>query len=81
MLTLRIDNNEVENIFIEGFNSNKEKFLAFIQNSYQKREELQAFEADREQFLATYKSMQDGSMQMIPNDKATQDIDIFLDNL
>ena len=35
MLTLTIDNPAVENIFREGFNANKEKFLEFIQESYQ----------------------------------------------
>ena len=34
MLTLTIDNPTVENIFREGFNANKEKFLEFIQESY-----------------------------------------------
>ncbi len=35
MLTIQIDNPNIENIFLEGFNSNKEKFLEFIQYSYQ----------------------------------------------
>ncbi len=35
MLTLQINNPNIENIFLEGFNSNKEKFLEFIQYSYQ----------------------------------------------
>lgn len=34
MLTLKIDNPTVENIFLEGFNANKERFLDFIQESY-----------------------------------------------
>jgi len=81
MITLQIDNSEIENIFVEGFNSNKEKFLAFIQSSYQKKEELQAFESDREQFLATYKSMQNGTMEMISEDKANKEIETFLETL
>jgi len=44
MLTLKIENSEVENIFLEGFNSNKEKFLEFIQHSYNKMKLLESFE-------------------------------------
>ena len=40
MLTLTIDNPTVENIVREGFNANKEKFLEFIQESYQKVKHL-----------------------------------------
>ena len=36
MITLKIENPEVEKIFLEGFDSNKEKFFDFIQQSYQK---------------------------------------------
>jgi len=81
MITLQIDNSEIENIFTEGFNSNKEKFLAFIQSSYRKKEELQAFESDRRQFLATYQSMQNGTMEMISEDKANKEIETFLETL
>ncbi len=35
MLTIQINNPNIENIFLEGFNSNKDKFLEFIQYSYQ----------------------------------------------
>ena len=35
MLTLKIDNENVENIFFNEFHSNKEKFFEFIQNSYE----------------------------------------------
>ena len=34
MLTLQIDNSEIEDIFVQGFESNKDKFLDFIKNSY-----------------------------------------------
>jgi len=37
MLTLQIDNSEVEDIFIRGFERDKDKFLAFIQSSYAKK--------------------------------------------
>ncbi len=81
MLTLQIDNSEIENIFIEGFNSNKEAFLAFIQSSYSKRESLKTFEEDRERFIQTYKSMKNGSMEMLSDSEARQEINVFLDTL
>ena len=81
MLTLQIDNNDIENIFIEGFNSNKEKFLDFIQKSYQKKESLEAFQEDKEHFFATYSAMQDGTMEMLSQDDANSEIDTFLNTL
>ncbi len=36
MLTLKIQNPEIETIFLEGFNSNKEKFFDFVKESYNK---------------------------------------------
>ena len=36
MLTLQIENQEVETIFLEGFSSNKDKFFEFIQTNYKK---------------------------------------------
>lgn len=81
MLTLNIDNHEVENIFVKGFNSNKEKFLEFIQNSYQKKETLEAFQEDKERFLATYNAMQKDTMEMLSDNEANQEIDTFLNTL
>ncbi len=49
MLTLTIDNPTVENIFREGFNANKEKFLEFIQESYRKIKHLDGFERSLKQ--------------------------------
>jgi len=34
MITLNIENKNVENIFLNEFNSNKEKFFEFIENSF-----------------------------------------------
>jgi len=34
MLTLNIDNKKVEDIFLNEFHSNKEKFVEFIENSF-----------------------------------------------
>jgi len=81
MLTLQIDNSEIENIFVEGFQSNKEKFLAFIKNSYAQRASLEAYEADKERFMQTYKSMKDGSIKMYSEAEATHEIDRFLETL
>jgi len=36
MLTLKIQNSEIETIYLEGFNSNKEMFFDFIKESYNK---------------------------------------------
>ncbi len=36
MLTLKIENERVESIFLNEFHSNREKFFEFIQNSYDK---------------------------------------------
>ena len=36
MVILKIENPEVENIFLDGFDSNKEAFLNFIKDSYNK---------------------------------------------
>ena len=44
MLTLQINNPSIEYIFLEGFNSNKEKFLEFIQHSYQNMMLRESFE-------------------------------------
>jgi len=81
MLTLHIDNNDIENIFIKGFNSNKEKFLDFIQKSYQKKESLEAFQEDKERFLSTYSAMQNGTMEMLSQNDANSEIDTFLNTL
>jgi len=81
MLTIQIDNIEVENIFVEGFQSNKEKFLAFIQNSYNKKETLEAFQEDKDRFLATYSAMQNGTMEMLSEEEANQEINTFLHTL
>ncbi|MEA1892124.1 MAG: hypothetical protein U9N33_05365 [Campylobacterota bacterium] len=36
MITLKIENEKVESIFLNEFHSNREKFFEFIQNSYEK---------------------------------------------
>ena len=81
MITLQIDNSEVENIFTQGFSGDKESFLAFIKSSYNKRESLRAFDEDQERFMQTYKQMKNGSMEMLSEEEAEQDMDKFLTSL
>jgi acylphosphatase len=81
MLTLQIDNSEIEAIFAEGFESNKEKFLTFIKNAYTQKASLEAYEADKERFMQTYKSMKNGSMKMYSESEAEEEIDRFLETL
>jgi len=81
MLTLQIDNSEIEDIFVKGFESNKDKFLAFIKSSYNQRASLEVYESDKERFMQTYKSMKDGSMKMYSESEAEQEIDKFLETL
>jgi hypothetical protein len=44
MLTLEINNPSVEEIFIDGFSANKEKFLEFIEKSYANFKLKESFE-------------------------------------
>ncbi|MDO8454000.1 MAG: hypothetical protein Q7S59_05470 [Sulfurimonas sp.] len=44
MLTLKIQNPEIENIFLEGFQSNKEMFFEFVKDSYNKMVLLHSFD-------------------------------------
>ena len=81
MLTLQIDNSEIETIFVKGFEGNKEKFLDFIKSSYTQKASLEAYEADKERFMQTYKSMKNGSMKMYSESEAEQEIDKFLETL
>jgi len=81
MLTLQIDNHQVEAIFNEAFESNKEKFFDFIKSSYDQRASLHAYQVDKERFMQTYKGMKDGSMKMLTESEATKDMDSFLDTL
>jgi len=46
MLTLTIENKKIEDIFINEFHSNKEKFFEFIQNSYEKVKNTQDAQAE-----------------------------------
>jgi hypothetical protein len=48
---IKIENKEIENIFLDGFNSNKEAFLKFIGDSYQNMTTLNSFDKSIKQAL------------------------------
>ena len=49
MLTLKIQNPEIETIFLEGFNSNKEMFFEFVKENYNKMLLLKSLEKSIQQ--------------------------------
>jgi hypothetical protein len=49
MLTLKIQNPEIETIFLEGFNSNKEMFFDFVKENYNKMILLNSLERSTKQ--------------------------------
>ena len=49
LLSLQINSPDVESIFLEGFNANKEKFFEFIQQSYQHMKHLENFDRSLKQ--------------------------------
>ena len=53
MLTLKIQNPEIETIFLEGFNSNKEMFFDFVKENYNKMILLNSlwYAADKPRFI------------------------------
>jgi len=59
MLTLEIENEKIEHIFLNEFHSNKAKFFEFIQNSYDK---MKKSSTDIE-FYENIKSLQEDSMK------------------
>ena len=77
MLVLNIDNPEIERIFVENFNSNKEKFFEFIKNSYKNG----AYLADKKRFEKTYKELKTGNCKLYTQEEAEVEIDRFLENL
>ena len=49
MITLKIQNPEIETIFLDGFNSNKEMFFDFVKESYNKMILLNSLEKSIQQ--------------------------------
>jgi len=81
MLTLKIDNSEIEKIFTEGFESNKDKFFNFIKNSYKQKISLQSFEENKNYLNSTYEKIKDGSIKTFSEVEAEYEIDRFLETL
>lgn len=58
MLTLKIENEKVENIFLNEFHSNSEKFLEFIQKSYTRlKTSASSYDSENELIQAQEQSM------------------------
>ena len=51
MLSLRIENQKVEEIFLEGFGSNKESFFQFIIDAYEKQKFLNSLDKSCKQAI------------------------------
>jgi hypothetical protein len=81
MLTLQIDNAEIEAIFKNSFNSNKEMFFEFIKDAYRQKTSIERYYIDKERFMQTYESIKNGSMQMFTQSEADKEIDRFLEQL
>ena len=58
MLTLKIENEKIEQIFLNEFHSNKEMFFEFIQNSFEKMKSKNDEKLMEEDFIKA----QEGSM-------------------
>ena len=57
MLTLKIENEKIEHIFLNEFHSNREKFFEFIQSSYDKLKTTQCRDLDNDFIKAQETSM------------------------
>ena len=51
MLALKIENPRVEEIFLEGFNSDKESFFKFIIDAYEKQKFLNSLDKSCKQAI------------------------------
>ena len=65
MLTLKIENENIEQIFLNEFHSNKEMFFEFIQNSFEKMKSKNDEKLMEENFIKA----QEGSMAKTWNDE------------
>jgi len=78
MITLQIDNSEIEDIFIKGFQSNKERFLEFIKESYLHRETIKNYQANKEYFHNIYNDIQNGTMPLYSEDEANKIVEKYI---
>ena len=81
MLTIQIDNADIESIFTEVFQSNKEKFFEFIKQAYIQKDTKDTFELEKERLIKSYQNIKNGSMKMYSQDEAELELDRFLDSL
>jgi hypothetical protein len=51
MLAIKIENTEVEEIFLEGFGSDKERFFQFIIDAYEKQKFLNSLDKSCKQAI------------------------------
>ena len=70
MLSLHINNPNIEAIFLEGFNSNKEKFFEFIQYSYNNMKLKESFERS----IRQAKLQESGELEDIPLDELINEL-------
>jgi len=70
VLTLKIENPDIENIFLEGFDSNKDAFFEFIQVNYQKMLLLKSLERSAKQA----KLQENGELDELSLDELINDI-------
>lgn len=70
MLTLTIENPEIEKIFLEGFHSNKDSFFEFIQSNYQKMLLLKSLDTS----LKQAKLQENGQLDNISLDELIDDL-------
>ncbi len=71
MVTLKIENPEIENIFIDGFSSNKEEFFNFIKDSYNKMTTLNSFDKSIKQA----KLQENGELEETTLDELINDLE------
>ena len=82
MIQATINNNIVEAFLYERFDGDKRKITEYINDFLSKylphNEESIAFEEDKSRFHETYRRMQSGTMRMISEEEANQEIEDFL---
>ena len=81
MITLQIDNSEIEDIFIKGFQSNKDRFLEFIKDSYAQKEATKRYKMQKDYFQNIYHDIKSGDMPLYSENEANKIVDDFLDRL
>jgi len=69
VLTLKIENPEVETIFLDGFDSNKESFFNFVKESYTKMMLLKSLDKSLKQaHLQNSGELEENSLDILIDD-------------